>query len=1013
MNDERFASLAPVAPGTAVAHGTMRARPIGSSDASARPRVAGRVSSVFDLATASDVPVLLAAAQPLHADAAPAHVTPPDVAPRLPRERLQRLLDRWCRQPLACAMWLGATSGSGKTTLAAAWAARWPAVLWWRLDIGDADPAALTAHLAEALTHARGVPAGSVLPSPTREQLVQPARWLRGQVRALFAALPAQTLLVIDDLQALREPGLRQTLLEALLEEAGAGHRLLFLSHDPLPDTLARHAAAGRIEALDARSLAFDAEDTAAWMTRHGAAGPDDNRSAAAAAQASELHARSAGWPAAVALLMQPQGEHRVQALLGQSLWPTLDAATRTLLEAGAWLPSLSARDIDTNADAERLDELAARSLLVDRLPGTSPRWALHSLLRKFLQGRQRRALARDVLMQRLDEAAQRTEAGGDIDAALALREQTAGLDAVRWREVDALLCRHAAAWLAACRHAGLREAAARVPEAQRSGELLWRQAQAESLRSPGAGRKLADQALQRLPAHATDIRVQCHTLAIASHFQSFDDTRPLAARVAALQGLGVGADQHDGNADQRAAVAVAVWSALFLRQPTHPACPAWLERVRALMHEAVDPNLKLRAAMLLAKQAWYHGTHVEMAQLPLLAQAELTRSGVAPYGRLLWGLMRQYAAWAAADWDAGREATCAALADACGSGIHLLDQHLRLHGACFEALLGDDDAADRLLAEVAERADAARHMEAWHHFTVRGWIALRRGDAAAAEAEARTAIEAAQAMGPAPHAMALALRCHALQALGEAPTLHTARQELRGLAEATDNRLAAWHGWLLDARTAHDAGDSAGAVQRVARALTIARCNGLWAPIGHEPRGLAVLLGLALEHGIEPETAVRIVRAVRLAPPPDAGAAWPWPLRVFTLGRFDIEVEGCPLVMGGKQQKRPLELLQALIALGGTASASRLADLLWPEAEGDRALDNFEAALRRLRHLLGDGDVLALSGGVLRLNRARVWVDLWAAGPPSRAPFLPDQDARWAHDARERRAAHALTSSA
>ena len=610
-----------------------------------------------------------------------------------------------------------------------------------------------------------------------------------------------------------------------------------------------------------------------------------------------------------------------------------------------------------------------------------------------------------------LEGAAARAEARGEVDAALALREEAATLDARRWAAVDALLCRHAASWLAGCRHASLREAAARVPPAVRSGELLWRLAQAESLRSPAAGRELADQALERLPADDVATRVQCQTLAIASHFQSFDDTRPLAARVAALEALGVTAASATGSADQRGAVAVAVWSALFLRQPTHPACPAWQDRVRALLHEAVDPNLKLRAAMLLAKRGWYHGAHVDVALLPPLVQSELERRGVTPYARLLGGLMRQYAAWADADWSAGRDATLGALAEAQASGIHLLDQHLRLHGACFESLLGNDAAADRWMAEVAEQADATRRMEVWHHFTVRAWLALRRGDTALAESAARIAVDAAQAMGPAPHAMALAVRCHALQAQGDVTALQAARQELEGLAEATENRLARWHVLVLDARTALDLGDRSGAGRRMSRALALAQGQGLWAPIGHAPGGLADLLALALERGIEPSAAARVARALRLAPPAGAGAAWPWPVRIATLGRFAIEVDGRPLVMAGKVQKRPLDLLQALIALGGAAPAARVADLLWPEAEGDRALDALEAALRRLRQLLGDAEAIQLAGGVLRLNRTRVWVDVWAPGAASRTAFLPDQDAAWAHRAREHGTAWAVAS--
>lgn len=283
-----------------------------------------------------------------------------------------------------------------------------------------------------------------------------------------------------------------------------------------------------------------------------------------------------------------------------------------------------------------------------------------------------------------------------------------------------------------------------------------------------------------------------------------------------------------------------------------------------ALLHEPVDANIRLRAAMLLAKQSWYQGRHADLIALPALARIEPGRAGVQPYGRLLEGLMRQYVAWAGADWPAGLRCTHEALTVADEVGIHLLDAHLRLHGACFAALRGDDAQARAWLDAVAGQADPARRMEAWHHFTVRGWLALRGGDAAAAEAASRVAIDAAQAMGPDPHAMALALRCHALQTLDDAPALRTAQRELVALADATENRLAALHLHLLNAHTAAGSGDRDGCLRQLRQALRVARACALWAPIGIEPRATAALLNEAIAAGVERDAACRLARAMR-----------------------------------------------------------------------------------------------------------------------------------------------------
>ena len=63
---------------------------------------------------------------------------------------------------------------------------------------------------------------------------------------------------------------------------------------------------------------------------------------------------------------------------------------------------------------------------------------------------------------------------------------------------------------------------------------------------------------------------------------------------------------------------------------------------------------------------------------------------------------------------------------------------------------------------------------------------------------------------------------------------------------------------------------------------------------------------------------------------------------------------DGAPLAFRGKAQKKPLELLKALVALGGEGvETGRLAAILWPEAAGDAAKVSFDSTLYRLRKLL------------------------------------------------------------
>jgi DNA-binding SARP family transcriptional activator len=118
----------------------------------------------------------------------------------------------------------------------------------------------------------------------------------------------------------------------------------------------------------------------------------------------------------------------------------------------------------------------------------------------------------------------------------------------------------------------------------------------------------------------------------------------------------------------------------------------------------------------------------------------------------------------------------------------------------------------------------------------------------------------------------------------------------------------------------------------------------------------------------------------LKLRPRSSAIAAWPWPLAIRTLGRFELARDGAPLEVRGKAQKKPLDLLKALVALGAEGvDAARLAALLWPDAEGDAAKHSFDTTLYRLRKLLGRDDALVLAEGKLSLDREQCGLDVRA----------------------------------
>jgi two-component SAPR family response regulator len=112
---------------------------------------------------------------------------------------------------------------------------------------------------------------------------------------------------------------------------------------------------------------------------------------------------------------------------------------------------------------------------------------------------------------------------------------------------------------------------------------------------------------------------------------------------------------------------------------------------------------------------------------------------------------------------------------------------------------------------------------------------------------------------------------------------------------------------------------------------------------------------------------------------------------RVHVLGRFRLTKGDTPITIPPRLRK-PQELLQALIAFGGTeVGAGVLIDALWPDSEGDAAYHALESALYRLRQLLGARDAVRMEGGKVSLNRDQLWVDMWEFEEELQRPHVPE----------------------
>jgi LuxR family transcriptional regulator, maltose regulon positive regulatory protein len=155
-------------------------------------------------------------------------------------------------------------------------------------------------------------------------------------------------------------------------------------------------------------------------------------------------------------------------------------------------------------------------------------------------------------------------------------------------------------------------------------------------------------------------------------------------------------------------------------------------------------------------------------------------------------------------------------------------------------------------------------------------------------------------------------------------------------------------------------------------------------------PTQMAELCIEALRCGTE--TVREVIKQYPRRAPAKADGARTSPFKVFVLGRFRVLKDDAPIGFSRRQQRKPLELLQALIAFGGTeVGAGKLTDALWPDSEGDAGYHALESALYRLRRLLDAPHAVVMEGGKLTLDRREFWVDMWAFENELRAEH-PDE---------------------
>ena len=860
--------------------------------------------------------------------------TPPAGGTFLPRPGLRALLEAARSCPL---VWVAAPPGSGKTTLLAnAFTGEPGPVVWYRLDGDDTSVTAFVDSLASAVAHALDDD------HPRSSGAVTGAS-LRQAVRAALCDLPAGAVIVLDDLDASMLSAM-ETLLPIIVDEVPAGATVFVATHLAPPQSLARHCANRRVAVIPPETLRLTADETAALLQ---VVTPGTVR------DANTVHHTAQGWLAGTLLLASgtPGSDPVLLApaiadYFARHVFASLNLEARQALLHVVALPDFDMAEAAAMSQlphaGQLLAQLAAEHLFVER--HGDARFKIHPMFRAYLVWLRDKTLPAARVRTLLHQAGYIVEKAGRVD--LAADHYAAALS---WHALLRVLRRAVPPLLETKRHERVAQWLDAIPESvgrEDAWVVLWR-----GILGAGRDRAAALRSFElawHAFSHQCDVTGLATTLDAA--FATFADAGTNLGDIAPwrerLEAVSNGtADQLPPRAE---AHLVACGQVLMDAGLDHPLLSRWARRVTALVRAIDDPGL---AARLVAFGASYHFWRGAVVRATALLESHdlPCADDDRRLGSILIGGML----------GAGQEPRDTVSA---ANDTRCLVPRSGLAGLLDFVRPGEPGTGASLRGRVRALASRNRLPEA---------IDLQ-------ELQADRLREAGRRL---PLALAL-LDAGALCAMvGQPARALRHLDEACALAEAMDSDLLRWNAGLWSAWCADQIG-SATAPELAATAVHVGARHGY---MGCHPWWDARMMTRVMRHALEqPGEKVYIARLIRergLVPDSPEPEGWPWPVRVHTLGRFSVTVDGqYPLRFQGRAQRRPMDLLKVVIAYGGRdIGLSTIIEALWPDAEGDAGRKSFDVALLRLRRLLGRDDALLLGEGKVSLNDKVCWVDVWS----------------------------------
>jgi ATP/maltotriose-dependent transcriptional regulator MalT/two-component SAPR family response regulator len=900
------------------------------------------------------------------------------------RQRLFRRLDEALTRP---GLWVSGPAGSGKTSLVESYLKTCTIEhLWYRITPTDNEALSFFRQIEKYAEKATGSEDGPSILDEFGDNAGTIA-FSRQYFAELYSKLPKPLILVFDNVNEAEPDAELFTALSGAMDAATDRTYLFFLSRSEPPKTFARYYASNQLALLGWNDLRFtrdETQDFIKWIQ------PSQKTSI----DADEIQSSTGGWAVGIQILANaspiapnasPEVDYWSTAVLGDyfaaELFDKLPGNIRSFLMATAMLPSFtpdSAGAITGESNPGRIiSDLIGQHAFITR-DDSGGNYIYQPLFRQFLTNQAYRRLDQQQLEKLSRRVLKLHETHGQIESALDL------CHAVKdWENMRRLILFHAKKWLANNRQRELICQLDRLPSEIAAGEPWLMIVRAEALKHIDAteSHKLYEKCAKIFQNKGNEKGIRLAAVgiqetALLGNTQPKSMDRWLNEIAAAKSPI----SETSAVNSTEARLIKCLLVGLANRMPNHPELSSWEQRAQAALQRKSNPDAQAIILSGLLALKCFCGDVSTLRLLTALGEKLESSQGIPPsvYNNLIEKQMFSYFLDGLYD-----KLNASAQKRLPESSDEVTFSFFAESTLCAFALsTGDLDAAKNYFSIMRRHLSRNKLFDTLSFYYLRGWYALLRNKTHEASLYAKLALHCSQRFGgPFFNAVSHTLRALAQHAKSRVASSKQHIQQAIDISCDIGAKQMEFTCGLVKAELLFKDNCKEQALEQLRSSLRLGRQQSYSNLFFWRPKTMAMLCSQALKADIETDYVKTLILKRGLLPEESDTTmeSWPWPIKIYSLNKFAIFINGEPYSFTSRTRKTPIMLLKALIAFGAKGVATvDLKDALWPEISGDLSFNRFKISMYRLRKMLGREDAILVSSEHISLNPDVCWVDIW-----------------------------------